>query len=246
MGSGHPLVTLAVSVVPFFPVVGPLCPVQLATPDPSRSAQSVLPRREHPKPAPTSRGGAEEGAAGSGAVVPGRQLHTVAEVHPASGRDGPAWGLAAAAAPGHGLPLAVPAARAWPSGRSGPSLLAPPTPTPTPSASASRRHLGFVVPAAQQQQPLPPRLGRPYVRAILRSLSLGPPPHGLRRGCGRRPTTACPFRSRDPLLHAGSDGMGPGAGGWCRLVNPTPGPGRVAELCEILAVLAVGEGLVSA
>lgn len=121
MGSGHLLATLAVSVVPFFPVIAPLCPVQLAALDPSRSAQSALPRRPHPEPALTSRGGAEERAAGSGAVVPGRQLHAVAKVHPASGRDGPAWGLAAAAAPGHDLQLAVPAAGAWPSGRSGPA-----------------------------------------------------------------------------------------------------------------------------
>lgn len=95
----------------------PLCPVS-------------PPRRPHPEPAPTSRGGAEERAAGGGAVVPGRQLHAVAEHHPSSGGDGPAWGLAAAAAPRHGLPRTAPAARAWPSGSPGPSPCASPRPRP--------------------------------------------------------------------------------------------------------------------
>lgn len=53
-----------------------------------------------PQPAPTSRGGAEEGAARGGAVVPRWELHAIAEGYAASG-DGPAGSLAAAAARRH-------------------------------------------------------------------------------------------------------------------------------------------------
>lgn len=81
-----------------------------APPPPSRvraidpgGPRVLLPRRRSPgTPAPrlTSRGGAEERAARGGAVVPGRELHAVAEGYAASG-DGPAGSLAAAAAPRH-------------------------------------------------------------------------------------------------------------------------------------------------
>lgn len=92
-------------------------PIPPVLPSPSPPPPAPGPR----EPAPTSWGSAEERAAGGGAVVPGGQLHTVAEDHPMSGGDGPAWGLAAAAAPGHGLPRTVPVARAWPSYRSSPA-----------------------------------------------------------------------------------------------------------------------------
>lgn len=89
-------------------------PVQLAAPEHSPLLSSPnspppAPRAggqgtTSPEPAPTSGGGAEKRAAGGGAVVPGGQLHAVGEDHPPSGGDGPARGLAAAAASGHGLP----------------------------------------------------------------------------------------------------------------------------------------------
>lgn len=68
----------------------------------SGSRRSLQPPRgcPGPRPAPTSRGGAEERAAGGGAVVPGRELHAVAEGYAASG-DGPAGSLAATAARRH-------------------------------------------------------------------------------------------------------------------------------------------------
>lgn len=67
----------------------------------SGSRGALLPwRSPQPRPAPTSWGGAEECAARGGAIVPGRELHAVAEGYPASG-DGPAGSLAAAATPRH-------------------------------------------------------------------------------------------------------------------------------------------------
>lgn len=123
---GHPLAPgghLAASLKPRTPVPqsprpGVGSPVQWAVVDPQlRSARPPRPAPGPREPAPTSRGGAEERAAGGGAVVPGGELHAVAEDHPVSGGDGPARGLAAAAAPGHGLPRVVPAARTWPSRR---------------------------------------------------------------------------------------------------------------------------------
>lgn len=89
-------------------------PVQLAAPEhsplllspdsPPPAPRAWAQRATSPEPAPTSRGGAEERAAGGGAVVPRGQLHAVGEDHPPSGGDGPARGLAAAATSGHGRP----------------------------------------------------------------------------------------------------------------------------------------------
>lgn len=198
----------------------------------------VSPRRPHREPAPTSRGGAEERAAGGGAVVPGRQLHAVAEDHPAGGRDGPTWGLAAAAAPRHGLSRAAPAAGAWPFGRPGPSRFALSRPPLAPSASEPRRPLGFVVAAAPRPHQ-PPR-GCRYVRSsaaqVRGSRSIAPA-----RGCGRRLASARPFRSRVPpaTLAATGCGRGPGVCGGQRLA----GRGRCSGLCGDPGSPGSGEGL---
>lgn len=57
MGSGHPLVTLAASVVPFFPVIAPLFPVApsnwpLPTPPalPTQSSRAASTRSPHLPP----------------------------------------------------------------------------------------------------------------------------------------------------------------------------------------------------
>lgn len=160
-----PSVTVAAPLMPLFQSPRP----SARSPRLTDGSQTLLhcpvsPRRPHREPAPTSRGGAEERAAGGGAVVPGRQLHAVAEDHPTGGRDGPTWGLAAAAAPRHGLSRAAPAAGAWPYGRSGPSRFALSRPSLTPSASEPRRPLGFVV--APAPRPHPPPRGIPYVRSL--------------------------------------------------------------------------------
>lgn len=86
---------------PFYPAAKPLSaatPVARATPDPDVSSSPARPLGT--PTVPTSRGSAEERAAGGGAVVPGRELHAVADGYAAS-RDGPAGSLAAAAAPRH-------------------------------------------------------------------------------------------------------------------------------------------------
>lgn len=173
----------------------------------------VSPRHPHREPAPTSRGGAEERAAGGGAVVPGRQLHAVAKDHPAGGRDGPTWGLAAAAAPRHGLSRTAPAAGAWPYGRPGPSRFALSRPPLTPSASEPRRPLGFVVAASQLPHPSPH--GSPYVRSSTAQVRGALPI--VSRARVRTPTRfGPPLSLAGASRHAGGDWLGAGAGGLCR------------------------------
>lgn len=150
---------------------------------------------------PTSRGGTEERAAGGGAVVPGRQVHAVAEDHPASGGDGPAWGLAAAAAAGHGLQSAQPAAGAGPShpsglvqSRSGPPRPRPPLPplgvTPPGICSSSRAAATPTSPRAECSAVPPPR----WVGGLLPTRSSAPKP--APRPCSFRvPRGHAPFLS---------------------------------------------------
>lgn len=121
-----------------------------------------------------------------------------------SGGDGPARGLAAAAAPGHGLPRVVPAARTWPSCRG--SLARPAPPRAVPSASFSPPPLGFVVPAVPP--PLPPPSGSRPVGSSASPDGRPPADPPLRARARRPPLDPAPCARGSVLATRAGTGVG--------------------------------------